>query len=725
MDFTVGLNSEQQKAVLQTEGPVLILAGAGSGKTRVITQRIAHLVDNLGVMPESICAVTFTNKAATEMRERVLHLLTGGIGSRVMIRTFHSLCLFILRREARALGFERDFTVYDTSLQETLIKEVMKDLKMDNKQFKPSSIANSISRAKDSMVSDSQYFDHYDKDYFTEKVEEIYRQYEKRKSDRQALDFGDLIYRTVRLFREEPKILAMYKNRWKYLMVDEYQDTNKAQYELVRLLAGDDGNICVVGDDDQSIYSWRGADITNILSFHKDYGSVCIVKLEENYRSTPTILGAAADLIRKNTKRTDKTIFTNNPDGEKISFTSYDNESEEADAIVQKITKYKRDFKTKYLDHAIFYRTNSQSRYFEEALRRHAIPYKIFGGFKFFDRKEIKDLISYLNTIVNPLDSTSLVRIINVPSRGVGEVTLERMIQTSLQEGISLFEVLGRNIPGIKKGTHAKILELKNLLLEVQEKAETGTLPSEIAYELIERSGLREEMESEGTEEAISRLENLNEFVNSLKDYESKTEDPSLAEFLNQITLLTSEEDTADLEDYVVLMTVHNSKGLEFEFVYLAGMEEGTFPHSLSSDSVDGSEEERRLAYVAITRAKKKLSMSYCRFTRKFGSVEPRIPSRFFEEIPPEYFENSGEKMRSGVRKPITPPIAERSKSDDITKRGKPDSIDVGVRIKHKVYGEGKVVAVSGSGENRKVEVRFGHLEKKFLLAYTPLEILG
>jgi DNA helicase-2/ATP-dependent DNA helicase PcrA len=726
LDFTVGLNDEQKSAVLQTEGPVLIFAGAGSGKTRVITHRIAHLIDNLEIYPESICAVTFTNKAASEMRERVNHLLPGGIGARVIIKTFHSLCLMILRREIKYLGFLSGFTVYDTSLQESLIKEVMKDLKMDIKQLKPSAVGSTISRSKDAMISHEKYLDFYEKDFFTEKVDLIFNEYEKRKEARQALDFGDLIFRTVTLLNENPKVLASYNNRFTYLLVDEYQDTNKAQYELVKLLSGEKKNLCVVGDDDQSIYSWRGADITNILSFHKDYPNAFIVKLEENYRSTPTILGAAANIIKNNQNRSEKTIFTNNPDGEKIGLYSFENETEEAEAIVQKIISTRTKIKNKYTNYAIFYRTNAQSRYFEEALRRHSIPYKIFGGFRFFDRKEIKDMIAYLNMIVNPLDSTSLMRIINTPSRGIGDTTIDKMNQISLDEGISLFEVMDRPIPGMKKGAVVKILELKKLFIDLQEKVEKNIYPSEIAYELIERSGMREEMETEASEESISRLENLNEFVNSLKDYESKTEEPSLEEFLNQISLLTSEEDTAELEDYVILMTVHNSKGLEFEYVYMSGMEEGTFPHSLSMDSESGTEEERRLAYVAITRAKKNLDLSYCRFTRKFGNVEPRMKSRFLDEIPEEFLFQSGEKKQYGVRKPIHSPIVRLSRSDDskVDANKKLGSLQVGTKIRHKVYGVGLVIRVSGNGENEKVEVKFGSLEKKFLLAYTPLEVI-
>ncbi|WCL47894.1 ATP-dependent helicase [Leptospira sp. GIMC2001] len=728
MDFTVGLNEEQRKAVLQTEGPVLILAGAGSGKTRVITHRIAHLVDNLEKQPESICAVTFTNKAAGEMRERVNSLLPNGIGERVMIRTFHSLCLFILRRDAKKLGFLSGFTVYDTSLQESLIKEVMKELKIDPKQLKPSTVANTISRSKDAMISSNKYLDEYETDFFTEKVDAIYREYEKRKENRQALDFGDLIYRTVKLFRDQPSVLNYYVNRWKYLMVDEYQDTNKAQYELVKLLAGPNNNICVVGDDDQSIYSWRGADISNILSFNKDYASSCVIKLEENYRSTPTILGAAAELIRNNKNRTDKTIFTNNMDGEKISLNSFENEMEEAESIILKVINRRKNSKSNLplREHAVFYRTNAQSRYFEEACRRHAIAYKIFGGFRFFDRKEIKDIIAYLNIIVNPLDSTSLIRIINTPSRGIGDVSIEKLQNISVSEGISLYEVLGSHLQGIKKGTSIKIQDFRKLLDDLQEKYEQKVLPSAIAYELIERSGLREEMENEGTEESISKLENINEFVNSIKDYEAKTEDPNLDEFLNQISLLTSEDDGAQVDDYLTLMTVHNSKGLEFKFVYMAGLEDGTFPHSLSMDSLEGPEEERRLAYVAITRAKEKLDMSYCRNTRKFGYVEPRMVSRFLSEISGDFFDESGEKKQYGVRKPTHKPIPGSMKSDDNKEKGEPGKLREGCIVRHKVYGEGVVFQISGAGDNRKVEVRFGnHIEKKFLLAYTPLEIIN
>jgi len=724
LDYTKDLNSEQKKAVLKTEGPLLIFAGAGSGKTRVITHRISYLIDYKSILPESICAVTFTNKAAEEMRCRVEDLLSPGIARRVMIRTFHSLCLGILRKEAKYLKFDSGFTVYDTSLQEALIKECMKELTIDTKQIKPTTVANLISRAKDSMISPESYLDEYEKDFFTEKIDQIYRLYEKRKESRQALDFGDLIYRTVRIFRENSRVLKMYSNRWQYLMVDEYQDTNRAQYELVRLLASNHRNLCVVGDDDQSIYSWRGADINNILSFQKDYPDAYVVKLEENYRSTPVILNAAANLIQRNIYRTDKTIFTNNPDGEKISCYCFDNESEEAEAFIQKIIEYKKKFHTQYQDHAIFYRTNAQSRYFEESLRKHSIPYKIFGGFRFFDRKEIKDLIAYLNVIVNPLDSTSLLRIINTPSRGVGEVSIDKLIQISITEGKSVFEILDRFVPGIKKGTHTKLIELKKLLSELHDKEVRGDSPSEICRELIERSGIQQDYESEGLEESISRLENANEFLNSLEDYEKNAEKPSLEEFLNRISLVTSEEEKSEEKDYVVLMTVHNSKGLEFDYVYIAGLEEGIFPHSLSLESLEATEEERRLLYVAITRARKKLTLSHCRFTRRFGHVEQRLPSRFLDEIPRETLEGELEKKESGIRKPSSPPIVAQYKSDTNREGGEFSEFYEGRRVRHRVYGEGKVLSVSGAGENQKVTIKFGNLEKKFLLLYTQLEII-
>ncbi len=724
-----GLNPEQNLAVNTVEGPVLILAGAGSGKTRVITYRIAKLINDYDVYPNRILAVTFTNKAAQEMRERCFHIL-GNSNGEPFIRTFHSLCLYILRREGKSLGLGNNFTVYDSDMQESLIKELLKKNDLDTKEFRPSQLANLFSKAKDSFQTAEEFAKQSSEDHYGKTASKIFLAYEKEKFQRNAVDFGDLILNCVILFRDYPLILEKYQNHWQYIMVDEYQDTNKIQYHLVKALANKHKNICVVGDDDQSIYSWRGADISNILNFNKDYPESLVVKLEENYRSTKTIIDTAAKIISYNTRRTEKTLYTNNEKGEKIRLTTYQNETEEANGILQKILKLKSS-KTRYSDNAIFYRTNSQSRYFEEVLRKKGVPYKIFGGFRFFDRKEVKDLIAYLSVIVNPVDSTSLLRIINSPPRGIGETTIQRLANYSIEEGLSLLECLPKSIPDIKKGTSKKLSDLSRMFESFINEHEKKRSPSELTYEVLERSGYREFLENEGTEEAFSRLENLNEFVNAIKDYEETSENATLEEYLGNISLITSEEDSKDLPDYVVLMTVHNAKGLEFKNVFLTGMEEGTFPHFLASDDRDDLEEERRLCYVAVTRAREKLEISLSRYTRKFGEVEARIPSRFLEEIPRDNLVGDYIESAYGVRRPEKSPkaldVSTTSHKDEST-FGKQDQhrFQVGKRVKHKVYGEGKIISISGTGDNTKVEVKFGaHVEKKFLLAYTPLELIS
>ncbi|MBM9545684.1 UvrD-helicase domain-containing protein [Leptospira sp. 201903074] len=724
----VGLNSEQKRAVESVDGPLLILAGAGSGKTRVITYRIANLILNHKVYPNQILAVTFTNKAAEEMRIRCRSLLPEG-NSEPFVRTFHSLCLYLLRREGKVLGLGNNFTVYDSDMQESLIKEILKSKDMDTKEFRPSSLANTFSGAKDSFMTAEEYAKKKADDSYTKTIASVFLEYEKRKDLRNALDFGDLILKTVILFRDFPVILEKYQRLWKYIMVDEYQDTNKIQYHLVQSLSSFHKNLCVVGDDDQSIYSWRGADISNILNFKKDYPDAVVVKLEENYRSTKTIIETAAALIANNKQRTNKTLRTENPMGDKIKLTSYQNELEEAEGIVQKIQSGVRRGQ-KYSNFAVFYRTNSQSRYFEEALRKKAIPYKIFGGFRFFDRKEVKDLIAYLSVVVNPVDSTSLLRIINSPPRGIGDTTVSRLLSHSVNEGLSLFECLGKAVPEIKKGTSQKLSSLYRMFESAMEDLGKKT-PSEIAYDVLEHSGYREFLENEGTEDSFSRLSNLNEFVNALKEFEENNPEATLEEYLGNISLITSEDNTKDLPDYVILMTVHNAKGLEFHHVFMAGMEEGTFPHFLSIDSADGLEEERRLAYVAITRARKNLEISFSRFTRKFGEIEARLPSQFLEELPSEFVEGEFTENRYGVRRPEFTPRAERfqkseEKFETVLAKTGDGNFQVGTKVRHKVYGEGRILTISGSGDNRKVEVRFGsHLDKKFLLAYTPLEIIS
>ncbi|HMV44464.1 MAG TPA: 3'-5' exonuclease [Leptospiraceae bacterium] len=719
------LNEEQKKAVLQTEGPVLILAGAGSGKTRVITHRIAHLILDKGVSPYSICALTFTNKAAAEMKERVIQLIPNSYHG-ISVKTFHSLCLTLLRSNADLADLKPGFTVYDTSLQESLLKDIIKSMNLDTKVFIPSQIANRISHAKDSMILPDEFGIDHRKDFYMDHVKEIYKKYEDRKKINNAVDFGDLILKTVLLFKNEPSVIRKYNLIWKYIMIDEYQDTNKIQYELTKLLAGDHKNICVVGDDDQSIYSWRGADIRNILFFEKDFPDTFTVKLEENYRSFSNIIQAASSVIQNNSERKDKKIFSNKPPGDKIRLTQFYSEHEEANAIVKQIQKMYKEEKS-YTKFVIFYRTNAQSRYFEESLRSASIPYKIFGGFRFFDRMEIKDVIAYLSVIVNPGDDVSLLRIINSPPRGIGDTSLERIKDYGLSKGKSLLDSLNDDIPDIRKATYKKMKELYNRFHDLIDLYKNGESPSKILIHMLESMGIHEHYQNEDSLESSDRLENIEQFVNAIKEYEENVENPSLSEYLNDIVLLTSEEEKKDLSDYVTLMTVHNSKGLEFDYVFLTGMEEGTFPHRMSMESESEIEEERRLCYVAITRAKVKLFISHASFTRKFGMVEDRIPSRFLKEIPVELFENSKTTEEFKYSPDYSPRAGDRKSNQDLDTKQRSistngNSFRVGDRVKHKDYGVGKIMDISGSGDNLKVKIAFGYVHKNFLLAYTKLE---
>jgi len=724
LEFLEGLNEAQKKAVLHTEGSLLILAGAGSGKTRVITHRIAHLIVNKNIFPYRICALTFTNKAAKEMQERVVHLLPNS-GHLVMIKTFHSLSLYILRRFPNELGLKSGFTVYDMSLSESLIKEIIKDLSLDNKAFKPKNISSIIQSFKDKMQNPEDAFETMPKDLYYKSISKIYSLYEERKQERNALDFGDLILKTVVLLKKYPEIKDLYNKQWEYIMIDEYQDTNKCQYILSSLLAGDKRNLCVVGDDDQSIYSWRGADIRNILDFEKDYKNTLIVKLEENYRSTSNIIQAASSIIKNNQDRKDKTLFTNRENGNPLLLSDYPSEVDEARVILNKIKSlYKTN--SKYSNVAIFYRTNAQSRFFEEALRSENIPYKIFGGFRFYDRAEIKDMMAYLSVLINPSDTGSLLRIINFPPRGIGETSIEKLRVKALEENKNLYEILDSGTTDLRKSAKLALSNFVSNLNDLRAMISEQKNPSIIARSLVVMMGIEEDLTKNADPESTDRLENIQQFIESIQEYEEGTETPSLSEYLNMISLYTSEEDGEELSDYVTLMTVHNSKGLEFEIVFLTGMEDGTFPHFMSLEDPSGIEEERRLCYVAVTRAKSNLFISYSNYTRKFGEVQRRDPSRFLEEIPPSILLKSneisyrvpGHSPKAGNRKEspsdFTPKSLVGSKSEP--KRGS--------KVKHKDYGMGTVLEISGQGDNRKVKIRFGYTEKNFLLAYTNLEII-
>ncbi len=640
-----GLNNEQATAVQHNKGPLLILAGAGSGKTRVLTHRIAYLIDEHGVNPWNILALTFTNKAAKEMRERVDKIV--GYGSEnIWVSTFHSTCVRILRRYIEAIGYERSFTIYDSDDQKTLIRDICKYLNIDTKNTKERTLLSVISSAKDELITPEKFARNAAGNYNEERYAKVYTEYQKRLKASNALDFDDLIFKTIELFETNPDILAYYQNRFKYIMVDEYQDTNTAQFHLIRLMASttnEDGkvehNLCVVGDDDQSIYKFRGANIHNILNFESQYPSTKVIKLEQNYRSTQNILNAANEVIANNIERKDKALWTANEEGDLLYYTQFENEYEEADAIVSDISNGVYEEGYDYSNFAILYRTNAQSRIFEEKLVRKNIPYKIVGAVNFYARKEIKDLLAYLKTVDNGLDDIAVKRIINVPRRGIGLTTIDRVAEYALQNGMSFYEGLRRaaSIPGIGRGlgkieSFVSFIEiLKGKLTKIDYTLEA------LMKEIIDATGYVEELKAEETVEAESRIENIEELTNKIVSFEATADEPpTLSDFLEEVALVADIDSLEDSTNVVVLMTLHSAKGLEFPYVYLCGMEDGIFPSymTITSDDPTEIEEERRLCYVGITRAKKKLSLSSARQRMVHGETQFNKPSQFIREIP-------------------------------------------------------------------------------------------
>ncbi len=737
------LNENQKTAVLYTEGPLLILAGAGSGKTRVITHRIAYLIKGKVVPPRSIFAVTFTNKACEEMRTRVIDLI-GPSGRDVFIKTFHSAAVYILRRYGERIGVPGNFSIYDSSDQESVIKDILIALRIDPKKMKPSSIASQISEIKER----AEYIDGADitalmPKYYQFDFAEVFEKYHAALEDNCALDFNDLLIKCVELLRRIPDILEKLQNRWRYFMIDEYQDTNHAQYLLAMLLSRTSRNICVVGDDDQSIYSWRGADIRNILDFEKDFPEAKIVVLEENYRSRSQILEAAKAVISNNIERKEKNIRATRGTGELPFFCLTANEYAEATYVVSKIYELMKSENLSHGDFAIFYRTNAQSRIFETACREARIPYKVIGGLKFYDRKEIKDLLYYLRFIVNTQDVVALMRIINIPSRGIGKASIEKIQDAAYTHDLSEWEVILR-AHELRISLPKGIAEFRNIIAEALE-----TLPAvpgamrlaDFVVSVFQSTGYIQALKEENTLEAKSRLENIDELINGIYEYSQQNSDASLEQFLQDIALLTSEEDpeVKDRNNAVTLMTVHNAKGLEFPVVFLTGMEEGLFPHANSSDTEKGLEEERRLCYVGITRAMEHLCMTSAEMRRRWGDVAYRDASRFIFEIPPHlrrdvYFsEDDGETdmeeagrhfIREGVFH--RQPFYEDLEAGEI--QGRFESSDESVfnvrdRVLHPRFGNGRIVKKEGTGDNVKLTIDFDGVGRKvFLEKYTPLE---
>lgn len=727
------LNAEQKEAVLHTEGPLLILAGAGSGKTRVLTHRIAYLIEEKGVNPWNILAITFTNKAAGEMRERVDKIV--GFGSEsIWVSTFHSMCVRILRRYIDRLGYDTNFTIYDTDDQKTLMKDVCKMLQIDTKIYKERMFLSEISSAKDELVTPEEYELNTAGDYVKGKVAQVYKEYEKQLKANNALDFDDLLLKTVQLFQTQADVLDYYQERFRYIMVDEYQDTNTVQFQLIRLLAQKYKNLCVVGDDDQSIYKFRGANIQNILSFEKVFEDARVIKLEQNYRSTANILNAANAVIRHNTGRKDKTLWTDNDEGEKIGFRQFDTAFDEAEYIVDDIRKGCANKEFTYSDYAVLYRTNAQSRMFEEKFVTANIPYKIIGGVNFYARREIKDLLSYLKTIDNGKDDLAVRRIINVPKRSIGLTTVNRVQENALERGISFYDALcsadligniGRSLP--------KIDSFVALIEHFKEQAEKISL-SQLMEEIIEMTGYIDSLEAENEIEAQTRIENIEELKNKIVAYEESCEDekPTLSGFLEEVALVADVDTLDENSDYVVLMTLHSAKGLEFPNVYLAGMEDGLFPSymTITADDPMEIEEERRLCYVGITRAKKHLTLTSARRRMVHGETQYNKLSRFLKEIPLDLLDTGSIVEKNTMEVPKQTAYAQakqtfRTKAFVTAKpikqfgaaSGEGPGYDVGDRVKHMKFGEGIVTAMTAGGRDYEVTVQFDAVGVKKMFA--------
>ncbi|BDG33697.1 DNA helicase PcrA [Parageobacillus thermoglucosidasius] len=716
------LNEQQQAAVKTTEGPLLIMAGAGSGKTRVLTHRIAYLLAEKQVAPWNILAITFTNKAAREMKERVQALL-GGAAEEIWISTFHSMCVRILRRDIDRIGIDRNFSILDTTDQLSVLKNILKEKNIDPKKFDPRSILGTISSAKNELLSPEKFAKKAG-NYYEKIVSDVYEEYQKRLLRNHALDFDDLIMTTIQLFERVPEVLEHYQYKFQYIHIDEYQDTNRAQYMLVKMLASRFQNICVVGDADQSIYRWRGADIQNILSFEKDYPNAKVILLEQNYRSTKRILQAANEVIENNVNRKPKKLWTENPEGQKIVYYEAMNEADEAQFVAGKIKEYVESGKRRYSDFAVLYRTNAQSRVMEEVLLKSNIPYQIVGGLKFYDRKEIKDILAYLRVIANPNDDISLLRIINVPKRGIGASTLDKIVNYASENELSVFEALGElEHIGLSARIVASLLEFRRMLEQWGQLQEYVSV-TELVEEVLDKSGYREMLKAENTLEAQSRLENIDEFLSVTKHFENVSEDKSLIAFLTDLALISDIDQLNDADgedgDAVVLMTLHSAKGLEFPVVFLIGMEEGIFPHSRSLEDEDEMEEERRLAYVGITRAEEELFLTSAQMRTLFGYTNMNAVSRFIHEIPEELVERVNKRTAWA---PAGKQTAFRKMAVASSTDGETVPWKVGDKVEHKKWGIGTVVSVRGEGEDKELDIAFPSPVgiKRLLAKFAPI----
>lgn len=742
--FLKGMNQKQAEAIQTTEGPLLVMAGAGSGKTRVLTHRIAYLIDEKEVNPWNILAITFTNKAANEMKERVQQLL-GDESEGVWISTFHSMCVRILRRNIDLIGYQKNFTIIDAGEARTLMKRIFKEENINTKQYNERAVLGTISQAKNEMVDAKTYAAKASNPY-EETVAVCYKRYQKELRRSESVDFDDLIMLTTRLFKECPDVLSAYQQKFQYIHVDEYQDTNHAQYVLVNMLAKRFENLCVVGDSDQSIYGWRGADMQNILDFEKDYPNAHVVLLEQNYRSTKQILNAANRVIEKNDNRKPKKLWTDNEDGEKITYFHAPTDYKEVTYIVERI-KEKIEEGYSYKDIAILYRTNTQSRLVEETLIKSTIPYHIVGGQKFYERKETRDILAYLNVLANPRDDISFNRIVNVPKRGIGNASLEKVREFALENQLSLFEALDSaalSLIAIRGRAYNALEHFYQMMIDLQKFAETATI-TELIERLLEQSGYLEELRAQQTLEAANRIDNLEEFLSVTKKFDERYDngdvdmddnESRLEAFLNEVSLVTDTEDE-DNQEQVTLMTLHSAKGLEFPIVFLIGMEEGIFPLSRSTEDEEALEEERRLAYVGITRAEQKLYLTNASARTLYGQTQHNRPSRFIHEMDDtsiiEYYEEPQsviQEMQPWNKRNVAqqPNTTKRSISAPVRSQKQDSGADqlewrTGDRLKHRKWGVGTVVSIHGEGEEIELDVAFPQQGVKRLLAkYAPIE---
>lgn len=759
------LNDKQYEAVVNTEGPCLVIAGAGSGKTKVLTHKIAYLIDEKGVLPWNILAITFTNKAANEMKERIEGLV-GDVAKDIWMGTFHSVCVRILRRFINRIGFDSSFIIFDTSDQRTLIKACIKNIGLDDKMFTDRSVQSEISNAKNEMLEPDQYTLRANGDFRKEKIALVYEMYQKRLKENNAIDFDDIINYTIKILMDNPDVLEYYSDKFKYVLVDEYQDTNKSQFTLVTLLASKNGNITVVGDNDQGIYSFRGADISNILNFERDFPGTKIIKLEQNYRCTGNILKAANSVIKNNEVKYKKQLWTENDVGNLPKVYSAKNEYDEGTYIATQIEHLRREEKYNYSDFAILYRMNTQSRAIEEILRREGIPYKIIGGLKFYERKEIKDVISYLRLIQNPSDNISLKRVINEPKRGIGKTSLDNIEKLAEDTGISMYEIIKNADQYGLNRVFLNSREFVNVIEELRNKKDDMKI-SELIKETLNKSGYTKALEEENTIEAENRIENLDEFLTVAIEFEDESAENKLSDFLEGITLSSDIDNMEETDDSVTLMTLHSAKGLEFPVVFLVGMEEGIFPGYKSISEPKELEEERRLCYVGITRAKKNLFLTCSKQRTIFGSTSCNPISRFLKEIPEELldgydeafgenqennrFEDSkyswtyGSKDNGNIKtykidkkEPVSAASnvtgfafrTAESFLNSIGKKASNSNVDLsqykaGVRIFHKKFGEGTISTVEPEGEDLKVDINFDKVGHKRLMAkYANLEVI-